>query len=53
MVLPLTGVRIVEMGQLIAIPHAIKLLGDMGAEVIRIESCARLDNYRDAFALWE
>ena len=46
MSLPLSGVRIVEMGQLIAIPHAIKLLGDMGAEVIRIESCARLDNYR-------
>lgn len=44
--LPLEGIRIVEMGQLIAIPHAIKLLGDMGAEVIRIESCARLDNYR-------
>ena len=46
MTLPLEGVRIIEMGQLIAIPHAIKLLGDMGAEVIRIESCARLDNYR-------
>ena len=46
MKLPLAGVRIVEMGQLIAIPHAIKLLSDMGAEVIRIESCARLDNYR-------
>ena len=46
MPLPLSGIRIVEMGQLIAIPHAIKLLGDMGAQVIRIESCARLDNYR-------
>lgn len=46
MSLPLSGIRIIEMGQLIAIPHAIKLLGDMGAEVIRIESCARLDNYR-------
>ena len=46
MPLPLAGIRIVEMGQLIAIPHAIKLLGDMGAEVIRVESCARLDNYR-------
>ena len=46
MPLPLEGIRIVEMGQLIAIPHAIKLLGDMGAQVIRIESCARLDNYR-------
>ena len=29
--LPLEDVRIVEMGQLIAIPHAIKLLADMGA----------------------
>ncbi len=46
MPLPLAGVRIVEMGQLIAIPHAVKLLGDMGAQIIRIESCARLDNYR-------
>ncbi len=46
MPLPLSGIRIVEMGQLIAIPHAIKLLGDMGAQIIRIESCARLDNYR-------
>ena len=46
MSLPLRGIRIVEMGQLIAIPHATKLLGDMGAQVIRIESCTRLDNYR-------
>ena len=46
MPLPLEGVRIVEMGQLIAIPHATKLLGDLGAQIIRIESCARLDNYR-------
>ncbi len=42
----LDGVRIVEMGQLIAIPFAIKLLSDMGAEVIRIESCTRVDGYR-------
>ena len=42
----LEGVRIVEMGQLIAIPFAAKLLGDMGAEVIRIESCTRMDGYR-------
>ena len=46
MALPLEGVRIVEMGQLIAIPYAIKLLSDMGAQVIRIESCVRLENYR-------
>ena len=44
----LEGVRIVEFGQLIAIPFATKLLADMGAEVIRIESCTRLDGYRVA-----
>ena len=42
----LEGLRVVEMGQLIAIPFAAKLLGDMGAEVIRIESCTRMDGYR-------
>ncbi len=44
----LEGLRVVEMGQLIAIPFAAKLLGDMGAEVIRIESCTRMDGYRVA-----
>jgi crotonobetainyl-CoA:carnitine CoA-transferase CaiB-like acyl-CoA transferase len=34
------------MGQLIAIPHAMKLLADMGAQVIRLESCQRLESYR-------
>ena len=42
----LEGLRVVEMGQLIAIPFATKLLADMGAEVIRIESCQRMDGYR-------
>ena len=42
----LDGVRIVEFGQLIAIPFATKLLADMGAEVIRIESCTRVELYR-------
>ena len=44
----LDGVRVVEFGQLIAIPFATKLLADMGAEVIRIESCTRMDGYRAA-----
>jgi formyl-CoA transferase len=35
--LPLAGVRVVEMGQLIAGPFAGKTLGDFGAEVIKIE----------------
>ena len=43
---PLAGVRIIEMGQLIAIPYAMKLLADMGAQVIRLESCERLESYR-------
>ena len=34
------------MGQLIAIPYSIKLMADMGAQVVRIESCVRLENYR-------
>ena len=46
MTLPLSGVRIVELGQLIAIPAATKLLADMGAETIRVESCSRLELYR-------
>ena len=34
---PLKGIRVVEMGQLIAGPFCGQLLGDMGAEVIKIE----------------
>tara|TARA_B100000749_G_scaffold40630_1_gene27803 strand:- start:721 stop:2031 length:1311 start_codon:yes stop_codon:yes gene_type:complete len=34
------------MGQLIAIPFAMKMLADMGAQVIRLESVARLESYR-------
>ena len=44
---PLNGVRIVEMGQLIAVPWAMKMLAEMGAQVIRLESCGRTD-YRNA-----
>ena len=36
-VLPLQGVKVVELGQLIAGPFAGKTLGDFGAEVIKIE----------------
>lgn len=43
---PLHGIRVVEMGQLIAIPFAMKLLADMGAQVIRLESTRRLESYR-------
>jgi formyl-CoA transferase len=35
--LPLAGIRVLEMGSLIAGPFAAKILGDFGAEVIKIE----------------
>tara|TARA_X000001036_G_scaffold424423_1_gene449435 strand:- start:1878 stop:3083 length:1206 start_codon:yes stop_codon:yes gene_type:complete len=35
--LPLEGVRIIEMGQLLAGPFCAQLLGDFGAEVIKVE----------------
>ena len=46
MAAPLAGVRVLEMGQLIAIPWAMKMLADMGAQVIRLESCQRMESYR-------
>ncbi len=35
--LPLAGVRVIEMGQIIAAPYCGQMLGDMGAEVIKVE----------------
>ena len=34
---PLKGLRVIELGQLIAGPFAAKTLGDFGADVIKIE----------------
>ncbi|MGQ9677389.1 MAG: CoA transferase, partial [Chloroflexota bacterium] len=41
--LPLEGLRVVEVGVAWAVPMATKILGDMGAEVIKVESTTRLD----------
>ena len=38
---PLAGIKVLEMGQLIAGPFAAKTLGDFGADVIKIEPPAR------------
>ena len=35
---PLKGLRVIEMGQLLAGPYAATLLGDLGADVIKVES---------------
>ena len=37
----LAGVKVIEMGQLIAGPFCGQLLGDMGAEVVKIEAAWR------------
>lgn len=44
--LPLAGIRVLDLTQLWAGPHAIKLLGDMGAQVIKVESRTRYDPSR-------
>ncbi|WP_312179754.1 CoA transferase [Arthrobacter sp.] len=43
---PLAGVRVVEMGQLLAGPFCGQLLGDLGAEVVKIEEPGRGDPLR-------
>jgi len=42
----LAAIRVIEQGQLLAIPFAARLLADLGAEVVKIESAARLDTHR-------
>lgn len=47
--LPLANLRIVDFGWAAAGPQATRILGDFGAEVIKIESKARPDACRTAF----
>jgi succinyl-CoA---D-citramalate CoA-transferase len=44
---PLVGVRVVELGMLLAGPFAGRLLGDLGAEVIKVEPPGKPDAMRD------
>ena len=44
--LPLEGTRVIDLSMIWAGPHCTKLLGDMGAEVIKVESVTRLDPTR-------
>jgi len=56
---PLKGLRVVEMGQLLAGPFSGQILGDLGADVIKIEDPSRGDPMRvwgrelpDGHSLW-
>jgi len=40
---PLDGIRIVDLGWILSVPHCGAWLGSLGAEVIRVESNARLE----------
>jgi formyl-CoA transferase len=44
---PLAGVRVLELGMLLAGPFAGRLLGDMGAEIIKIEPPGQPDPLRE------
>jgi crotonobetainyl-CoA:carnitine CoA-transferase CaiB-like acyl-CoA transferase len=43
---PLDGIRIVDFGWILSVPHCGAWLGSLGAEVIRVESKARLEMNR-------
>ena len=43
---PLAGIRVLEMGQMIAVPAATQILASYGAEVIKIEDTAAGDGLR-------
>jgi crotonobetainyl-CoA:carnitine CoA-transferase CaiB-like acyl-CoA transferase len=44
--LPLAGVRVLELGRLIAAPLVGQLLGDLGAEVVKVERSGEGDEFR-------
>lgn len=43
---PLRGIRVVECGEAYAVPHLTRLLADLGADVVKVESCQRPDVVR-------
>jgi succinate--hydroxymethylglutarate CoA-transferase len=50
---PLTGVRVLEFGQIAAGPFAGSLLADLGADVVKVENPAGGDGMRGLAAAYE
>jgi crotonobetainyl-CoA:carnitine CoA-transferase CaiB-like acyl-CoA transferase len=50
---PLTGLRVLELGSLIAAPFAARLLADLGADVLKVEAPDKLDGLRQWGAVKE
>jgi formyl-CoA transferase len=44
---PLTGLRVIELGTLLAAPFAGRLIADLGAEVVKVEAPGKPDPVRD------
>ncbi len=40
---PLQGIRVLDFGWILSVPHCMQWLGSMGAEVLRVESDARVE----------
>src|SRR4030067_1062315 len=47
--LPLSGIRVLDLGQVYAGPTCARVLCDLGAEVIRVEGIHRMDTVRNVF----
>src|SRR5215469_4936969 len=44
--LPLAGIRVLELGRMLAAPLVGQLLGDLGAEVVKVERPGEGDDFR-------
>ena len=55
---PLSGLRVLELGHFIAAPFCTRILGDLGAEIIKVENPGKGDPVRswgkmvDGKSLW-